>query len=471
MRKPSDPQIPQRLLDEINDGNCVAFLGAGFSVPAGLPGWVQLLEAISSHPKIDADNAAHVRALAKKGSAHDLDQAAQVLEDAIGREAFAECLREELSAKKESDEMKERLKALRGIPFRAILTTNFDNVLEGKEPTADAFRSVLRPESHRWWDQRFWTQEHANGADVIKLHGDIAAKDSVVITRRDYRRLLYTNPGYVTFLRSVMSTSTVFYLGFSFGDAYLNELRSEVLSLMEDSVEETPSEQRPPPIAYALMNDVHPLSVEHFKRHEGMHVLSYDTQQGQDYAGFLRTLQKIHDLTNPVFRLAKILDDKKILWVDAHPENNRHGRRVMRSIAEAQERRHPTIVDAITVEEGLAALKRAHDEGAPFDLVISHWGWRESRDDAGQPCANAERLLLDMRKRGLFSPVLVFSRAIEVNDRKRRSMALGAQAYCFTYNYLLRKMEEVLGDTIVPLHLRESVDAKDTAGSEYRDDP
>lgn len=37
--------IDPRLLDEIRRGNCVAFVGAGFSAVAGLPSWPALLRA------------------------------------------------------------------------------------------------------------------------------------------------------------------------------------------------------------------------------------------------------------------------------------------------------------------------------------------------------------------------------------------------------------------------------------------
>ena len=402
--------IPPRLVEEINDGNCVAFLGAGFSVPAGLPGWVELLRGLARVEGVRAEVAGHVEVLLRKGSAHDLDQAAQMLEDELQRPRFAASLRALLSQKRESDEMQKRLTALRGIPFRAILTTNFDNVLDGREPSPEAFREVLRPENHRWWDKRFW-EAHYRGAEVIKLHGDIDGKDGAVITRRDYRRLLYTNPGYVTFLRSVMSTSTVLYLGFSFGDAYLNELRSEVLSLLEHGGDENAER---PPIAFAVMNDVNPLSVEHFKRHEGMEVLSYSTKEGH-HDGFLETLQKIHDLTNPVFRLANILHRKRILWVDSHPENNNYGRSVLDSISRAQNLIGPTMVTATTVADGGKELQDAAAAGAAFVLAISHWGYAESVDYQQRPCSNAERLLLEMRHKDLFSPVLIFSRQDEVD--------------------------------------------------------
>ncbi len=54
-----------------------------------------------------------------------------------------------------------------------------------------------------------------------------------MVTRRGYRQLLHATSGYNDFLQSVMASCTVLYLGFSFTDHYLNDLRSSVLSMME----------------------------------------------------------------------------------------------------------------------------------------------------------------------------------------------------------------------------------------------
>lgn len=43
---------------------------------------------------------------------------------------------------------------------------------------------------------------------------------------------LYAEPGYLNVLRSLFLTKTILFLGFSFTDEYLNELRSEVLSYL-----------------------------------------------------------------------------------------------------------------------------------------------------------------------------------------------------------------------------------------------
>mgnify|MGYP002388440496 CR=1 FL=1 len=90
------------------------------------------------------------------------------------------------------------------------------------------------------------------GPPVVKLHGDLLAEPpDVVLTRRDYRQRLYGSPAYTTFLKSLFATSTVLYLGFSFTDAYLNELRSEILALVDYRTGDRP-------LAYAVVNATGP---------------------------------------------------------------------------------------------------------------------------------------------------------------------------------------------------------------------
>ena len=46
--------IDPRLLADIRDGNCVAFVGAGFSAAAGLPSWPSLLRILAGALPDDA---------------------------------------------------------------------------------------------------------------------------------------------------------------------------------------------------------------------------------------------------------------------------------------------------------------------------------------------------------------------------------------------------------------------------------
>ena len=130
-------QIPEGLVNEIHDGNCVAFVGAGFSA-AVIPPWGKLLNDLASHSPIESDIAQHVGALVLKGSAHAFDEAAQVLEDHLGRATFLDELAS-LLTKRDEGPISDRLSWLRGI---VILV----NSGEGPWP-AEIIDAVFRLES------------------------------------------------------------------------------------------------------------------------------------------------------------------------------------------------------------------------------------------------------------------------------------------------------------------------------------
>ena len=71
------------------------------------------------------------------GSAHALGEAAQLLEDRLGRARFVELLRSLLTRAPGTEALRQRVSWLHGIPFRAILTTNFDASLAGEIPSHD----------------------------------------------------------------------------------------------------------------------------------------------------------------------------------------------------------------------------------------------------------------------------------------------------------------------------------------------
>jgi hypothetical protein len=80
-----EQDIPEHLLNEIKSGRCIAFVGAGFSIPAGLPTWTQLLERVLDaeekdlNIKLEEDLKLEIRGLIKKATGESLDQAAQMV--------------------------------------------------------------------------------------------------------------------------------------------------------------------------------------------------------------------------------------------------------------------------------------------------------------------------------------------------------------------------------------------------------
>jgi len=423
---PPLPSLDPVLVQEILKGDCVAFVGAGFSAAASLPRWGELLECIACETtRLTDEDRQRLHELVGVGTGNALGHAAQLLEDRLDRHELVTLLASLLASPALTERMRRRLWCLKRIPFRAILTTNFDGLLHAKSNRTDAYRAVLRPEKHRWWEETFWND--GEGPLVIKLHGDLLSGevDDIVLTRRDYRRRLYENTAYTTFLRATLATTTVLYLGFSFEDAYLNELRSEVLAMFRH-------EKGEPPIAYALANDVPVLTVEHFSAHEGIKIASYDSADG--FWEFDRYLEALYLATNPLPRFARMLGERRILWIDKHANNNQPGVKFLERAGLAR-----GLIMLSDPRSGLDMLEAAQRDGAPFDLVITHWG---TPPDASHP-AVAVTVLTEMRRRDLRAPVVVFASPSDVPFRRREVMRLGAYGYFFAFEELFQEIARI----------------------------
>ena len=411
----TDP-VPQHLVDEIAAGRCVAFVGAGFSAPA-VPAWTGLLEGLAEKAVLDDDARTWLGELIGHGGARDLEAAAQVLQVAMGSD-FDPALAEVLVERGHPERIAERRQLLAGIPFDAILTTNFDHFLVGDVPGPDAYQRILREPARRWWEPRYWSGEE--GAPVLKLHGEVGpVGDEVVFTQRDYRERLYSSPAYMTFLRSLFATRTVLFLGVSFTDAYLNELRSEVLAMLDHR-----SDDRP--VAYAVLNDVKPHQQRYLSHHEGLGVIGYDTAGGTDWSGFEQVLRALHDATNPRALLGRALAGRRLVWADSEPDDTSYGAKLL--VDAAAGTGGDTRVDQVRSAEEAADVLRS----AAVDLVI-----------VDRPLA--ERLLTTMRAEDLRAPVVVFARGDADDAGRRAALALGATDSLHEWADLFREIERVLG--------------------------
>jgi CheY-like chemotaxis protein len=416
MQQTKADAVPQHLIDEIAAGRCVAFVGAGFSAPA-VPAWTGLLEGLAEKATLDDDSRTWLGELIAHGGARDLEAAAQVLQVAMGP-AFDPALAEVLVERGHPERIAERRQLLAGIPFDAILTTNFDHFLAGEVPGPDAYQRILREPARRWWEPRYW--EGDEGAPVLKLHGEVGpVGDDVVFTQRDYRERLYGSPAYMTFLRSLFATSTVLFLGVSFTDAYLNELRSEVLAMLDHR-----SDDRP--VAYAVLNDVKPHQQRYLAQHEGLGVIGYDTAGGTDWSGFELVLRGLHDATNPRALLGRAISGRRLVWVDSEPDDTSYGAKLLVDAAEGT--RGATRVDQVRSVEEAAELLRS--SGA--DLVI-----------VDRPLA--EGVLTTMRAEDLRAPVVVFARGEQDDADRRLVLSLGATDSLTEWGDLFREIERVLG--------------------------
>ena len=431
--------VPKHLVEEIIRGRCVAFVGAGFSYPvAGT--WKELLCAMQAQLN---DGAGEPRAdettspLGPLNTAMDFEMAGELLrrqcEDGpAGSSRFEGAVQSALQALKAGKSqadlslMNKRSELLGKIPFSSVLTLNMDATIDGSDRKQDSFRAILREPMH-WWERSHWSQPAGPRERVIKLHGDAngdPGANPVVLAKTDYRRLLYEDGRYANFLRSVFATQTVLYLGFSFTDAYINELRSEVLSCVGvDPV--TPS-------GYAVMPDASDTTKKLFRDVEGIEVLGYEVKNsGQDHGGFDKWLQAIHDRTEASHRLRHLLgdgtsSDRSVIWIDPDTQGNAPGYAWLQK-AQGEVKRL----------DRAAELRR--DEHASAQLIITNFGYRGAGDSGAFDVLDAVR---DWPER---PPVIVFASGRHAPDNRLACLRRGAWEYAYEWPELFECIERLFG--------------------------
>lgn len=446
IEKPFIPAVPEHLRREILAGRCIAFVGAGFSAPV-LPHWQGLLRMVANSlpATVSEGQRANLVSLANDAqTALQLEGCGQALRDAFGNtpeglRAFEAAVSAAVTPSAEANEdMRVRCEALAAIPFRAILTLNYDNLIQTPGGLGQ-YDSVLR-ESAYWWNRLDWRNNWRLKTPVIKLHGDANGDPNdnpIVLGRSDYRRILYENGTYSNFMRAALGSYTFLFLGFSFTDAYLNELRSEVLAFLEAGRKGHSGREHP--IGYAILEDKPPSIRDFFLEHEGIEVLHYDTEKAVDektgqtwsvgWSGFNEWLEAIKEETCVTARLRSLLGkEAKIVWVDPlNDANNQRGIAYLREhvgaevslLASADELNHELHQDAL--------------------LILSHFGYR-----AGEK-PDVARVFEKVNAWGDRPPVVVFGGAEFPLENRRVAQRLGAFELAVDWTDLMRVLELLFG--------------------------
>ncbi len=215
MLGPPDADVPQypELLQALQAGSCVLFVGAGLSTGAGMPGWDQFIASLREELKIDP-----------KARVDHLDLA-QWYREHFGPERLAEVLRRTFSTEGPPT-LAHYL--LMGLPLRHVITTNYDHLLE---------QALVALKRHPLPVVSQEDVVHTGGAGVyvVKLHGDAHHPDEIVLTRDDYHTFFENRPAMALLLEGLLLNQTFFFVGYSLRDPNFQQLFSRIARMLRES--------------------------------------------------------------------------------------------------------------------------------------------------------------------------------------------------------------------------------------------
>jgi len=240
-------EIPEGVVLALRSGSCVAMVGAGISYPAGLPGFEGLLKAVAAAEAIPLK-------LPEGGSYDDLDKVQFDLAARVGKRRMCEVLLEKLYLKEPFPAaMQPVFQSFCRLPFAAVVSWNWDNLLDGRYDfapnTASGFQQVLgsiaAPDSYE-----------TNQTPLLKMQGHLDSQPSVVLTRADYEA---RDAEALPFLRRLHETRTVLYIGMSLRPGGVGD------------------ERRRGSRHYAILNDVTPQRRRELREQWNIEAISFDS--------------------------------------------------------------------------------------------------------------------------------------------------------------------------------------------------
>ena len=206
--------IPERLIDRYLGRKCGFFVGAGLSQGAGYPGWQSLLEGLidrAAEQGLEDNIIEECRSLAKDPAKYLM--LAETLKEDLGGAEFQTYLEDTFREPRPPSDTHELLVSLtRG---RFILTTNYDLLIERAFAEQRKYQNAYKYYESDSIQRALFRRDFF----VLKAHGDVdTAADKVVLTDKDYRRLLYKELGYQSVLQSIFTMYSVIFIGCSLQD-------------------------------------------------------------------------------------------------------------------------------------------------------------------------------------------------------------------------------------------------------------
>lgn len=195
------------------------YVGAGLSMGAGLPSWEKLLsnliDQIESMGTTSSEKIGELRSLIKDSSkylmvAEEIREIIPTYLERYVRDVFDSNEHNPTSAHEK----------LVSVKSKFVITTNYDTLIEkafvkvhnAHYPKVFSYKDASSVNYNLWNDEYF----------ILKSHGDARnAPSEIVLTEKDYRKIIYQQQGYQSILHAIFSTNTILFVGVSLNDPEL----------------------------------------------------------------------------------------------------------------------------------------------------------------------------------------------------------------------------------------------------------
>lgn len=218
------PDLPEQLVTACADGQCVIYVGAGLSAPAGLPKWSELvqrlLEWAVENQIVRGDMADSLREALGNG---DVSQVADMIVSEVNQEKTAKAFNKHLSRLLNYNRpaLPPTYSIVKDIPFAAALTTNLDDLLE------KTYENRNIPKFTPTDADQLLTDLQNGQFFVLKLFGTIDRPDTLMLSPVEFESKLSSNPWFSKFMENVVVSKTLLFVGASLEgiEGYLKALR------------------------------------------------------------------------------------------------------------------------------------------------------------------------------------------------------------------------------------------------------
>lgn len=208
------------LKDNLHKGNVVAFVGAGLSIGAGLPGWYRLISEL-------AQRIGYELPPAQWATGEALIDAAQAYINEQGLHSLVMFLKDRLDTTGKLPTAAHQ--ALARLPISLVLTANYDDLLERAYREAGKRVHIVVRGSHIPFMRR-----EPGAVNIVKLYGDLDQPDTIVLAHQQYEKFFLERPQMIKLLETELGRSTVLYLGWSHSDPHFNLVFGELLNRFGD---------------------------------------------------------------------------------------------------------------------------------------------------------------------------------------------------------------------------------------------